>query len=207
MITLTKHFISETFIENLEGCVSQTPSLLLVIQQYEAEALKMALGECLFNEFKGQFEWNAEQGKYVLKSEVDEKWEWLLNGRTYEYDGYRAYGCGCGCSSSNCKEIRYSGILETFNISPDATFEKNYLSYYIYYSWKTINETVTAGTGEQMPQVENSLRVYNKKKRYNAWNRWVDWIESVHDFLRHHNEEFPDAQTACNLRRLNIYDV
>ena len=201
----TEHFHTEVFIENLEGCLNQTPALFLCISEKEEEVLRLVLGDCLYIEFKDQFELTATG--YSLKEDVDEKWKWLLNGRTYEYDGFKPYPCGCGCVSSNCKKMEYPGMVKKTDLTLTKSFEKNYLAYYIYYNWKTINETVTAGTGEQVPEVKNSTTVYNKKKRYNAWNRFVDWVHELNAFLAHHKTEFPDAKPICSIQRLNIYDI
>ena len=46
---------------------------------------------------------------FGLKDEVDEKWEWLVNGRTYEKTDESVVEFtelsvfGCGCISGNCK--------------------------------------------------------------------------------------------------------
>lgn len=207
MITIpsTKHFHTETFIENLEDCLNQSPALSLLLEESEEEVLRLVLGDCLYEEFKEQFEPTTDGFK--LKAGVADKWKWLLNGRTYDYDGYKPYPCGCGCVSSNCKKIEYPGMVKTFRVNATRTFEKNYLAYYIYYQWKTINETITAGTGEQLPEVKNSTTVYNKKKRYNAWNRFADWVHELNAFLHHHKEDFPNASPVCRIHRLNIYDI
>lgn len=207
MITLpsTKHFHTETFIENLEDCLNQVPALSLCLEETEEDALRLVLGDCLYKEFKDQFDLTATG--YELKVAAAEKWKWLLNGRTYDYDGFKPYPCGCGCVSSTCKKINYPGMVKKYQVTATKSFEKNYLAYYIYYNWKTINETITAGTGEQLPQVKNSTTVYNKKKRYNAWNRFADWVQELNTFLYHHKEDFPSAVVNCNLHRLNIYDI
>lgn len=207
MITLpnTKHFHTEVFIENLEGCLNQTPALSLCIAEAEESVLRLVLGDCLFEEFKEQFDL-TETG-YSLKAEAPEKWKWLLNGRTYDFDGFKPYPCGCGCIKSDCKKMDYPGMVKKYQLTSGKSFEKNYLAYFIYYNWKTINETVTAGTGEQLSEVKNSTTVYNKKKRYNAWNRFADWVEELNLFLSHHKEDFPSAVINCNLHRLNIYDI
>lgn len=201
----TKHFHTEVFIENLEDCLTKSPALMLTIAEFEEEVLRLVLGDCLYEEFKSQFVTTGDG--FALNPNADEKWTWLLKGRTYDYDGFKPYPCGCGCSSRNCKKMEYPGMVKTFTISDTKTFEKNYLAYYIYYQFKTINETVTAGTGEQLPQVKNSTTIYNKKKRYNAWNRFVDWVHELNAFLAHHKEFFPEADTICSIYRLNIYDV
>ncbi len=208
MITLPKyHFHSDTFIENLSGCLNKTPALKIMIADYERQVLELILGQCLYEEFMEQFEWSEEKDRYVLKADADEKWTWLLKGRTYEYDGFRSFPCGCGCTGNNCKKVRYDGMISELPISNTEKVEKNYLAYFIYHHWKTINESVTAGTGEQMPEAANSLTVYNKKKRYRAWNKFVEWVDKLNQFLAHHKEEFPEAVINCKLKPLNIYDI
>ena len=203
----TTHFHSDVFIENLDDCLNKQPALLSLIAMSEMEALKMVLGECLYDEFSEQFEYVTDDG-WVLKEDSHEKWKWLLNGRAYEFDGVRSYGLGCGCVSANCDKIKFNGIVNEIMISDVDFIEKNYLAYYIYYQFKTINESVTAGTGEQVPNTINSMTVYNKKKRYNAWNRFVDWYLSVLAFLRHHAEYFPSASPQCGaLTYKNIFDL
>lgn len=201
----TEHFHTEVFIENLEDCLNQTPALSLCIEETEEYVLRLVLGDCLFEEFKEQFK--LTDTGYSLKEEAPEKWKWLLNGRIYDYDGYKPYPCGCGCIKSDCKKMDYPGMVKEYKITSTKSFEKNYLAYFIYYNWKTINETVTAGTGEQLPGVKNSTTVYNKKKRYNAWNRFADWVSELNAFLAHHKTDFPMANPTCNLHRLNIYDI
>lgn len=203
----TKHFHTEVFIENLEECTSKAPGLLLTIGEFEEEALRWVLGDCLFNEFKQQFEYSEASEAWILKSAVEDKWKWLLNGRDYEYDGRKVYACGCGCPKGNCKTLSFPGIIKTIKVSSTKSFEKNYLAYYIYYKWKTINETVSAGTGEQIPEVKNSATVAPKKKIYNAWNRFADWVDELNDFLNHHREFYPNASGVCEIKRLSIYDI
>lgn len=207
MITIptTKHFHSDIFIENLDDCLNQQPALALSISVEEENALRWVLGDCLYDDFAKQFE-PTDEG-FKLKDDAEEKWKWLLYGRTYDFDGFRHYSHGCGCLSSNCRKIEYPGMLKTYTLSKTKSFQKNFVAYYIYYGWKTINETVTAGAGEQIPQVANSATVYNKKKRYNAWNRFADWAEELNIFLTHHREEFPNADPVCSIQRLNIYDI
>lgn len=201
----TTHFHTEVFIENLEDCLNQSPALSLCIAETEENALRMVLGDCLYQEFKEQFEL-TETG-YSLKEDAAEKWKWLLNGRVYDFDGFKPYPCGCGCIESNCKKMSYPGMVAKYDLSLTKSFEKNYLAYHIYYEWKTINETITAGTSEQLPEVKNSTTVYNKKKRYNAWNRFADWVDELNLFLTHHKADFPSAVINCHLHRLNIYDI
>src|SRR5690554_897597 len=207
MLTQITHFHTDVFVENLNDCIEQNPALWLSIGIYEKEALIASLGECVYDELVSQLEYNEDIKKYVLKEDSDEKWGWLLYGRTYDYDGRKVYSCGCGCSSTNCKKISFDGIIQTYRLSDETTFERNYLAYYIYYNFKTINESVTAGSGEQIINVQNAMHVYNKKKRYNAWNRYIDWREQLANFLNHHKEHFPEANINCNLKRFNIYDV
>lgn len=208
MLTLPKyHFHTDTFIENLSGCLNQVPALEIAISEYEQEALVLVLGRCLYDELISQLEWSDEKSRYVLKEGSPEKYNWLLNGRTYEYDGQKAYPCGCGCPSGNCHTKKFSGIISTMTISPTKKVEKNYVAFYIYYHWKTMMESVTSGTGEQIPEVANSTTVYNKKKRYRAWNKFLMWVDELNEFLQHHSDDFPNAQMNCKLKAKNIYDI
>lgn len=208
MLTLPKyHFHSDTFIENLSGCIAKTPALEILIADYEERALVEVLGQCLYNELIEQLEWSEEKNRYVLKPDSPEKWSWLIYGRTYDFDGVKSYPCGCGCGGGNCQKVKFNGIISEKRISNNKKVEKNYLAYFIYYHWKTINESVTAGTGEQMPETANSQTVYNKKKRYRSWNQFVMWVQDLNKFLSHHKEEFPDAVINCHLRPKNIYDL
>ena len=98
-------------------------------------------------------------------------------------------------------------VLDVFYWSEtDSRYNHTYVAT-DYYNFKTINESVTAGSGEQIINVQNAMHVYNKKKRYNAWNRYIDWREQLANFLNHHKEHFPEANINCNLKRFNIYDV
>lgn len=203
MITQVTHFHSDVFVENLQDCISQSPAMWLSIGIYEEEALVASLGQCLYDELINQLEFDKDSKKYKLKEDSDEKWGWLLYGRNYSHSGTSH----CGCNSSNCSSASYPGIIKVYRLSDEVTFERNYLAYYIYYHFKTINESVTAGTGEKVVNVKNAVHVYNKKKRYNAWNRFIDWREELNNFLSQHKELYPDANVGCNMKRLNIYDV
>lgn len=207
MITEVKHFHSDIFIPNLQGCINQQPTLIINMARFERKALIEAMGGCLADEFLEQFEFDDETGNYQLKANADEKWHWLLFGKTYEFDD----DCGCivsnCCCGNNCKKHIYKGILEEYQIDKSTDFEVNHLAYFIYYHFQTINESVTAGSGEQVVIAQNAEQVYNKKKRYNAWNRWGDWVDSLAMFLRHHKEYFPTANISCGVMRLNIYDI
>lgn len=205
MITTSKHFHSDVFIPNLKGCINVYPALKIQIGIFEKEALINALGVCLADELLNQFEYDSDEKIYNLKPDTDEKWVWLLNGRTYEYDGSCCFSVGC--CGDKCKKFVYPGIIQELEFDPTTQFEKNYLAYYIYYHFQTINESLTSGSGEKVVEAINSIHVYNKKKRYNAWNRWADWVETLSVFLKHHEDEYPEANISCGVQRKNIWDV
>lgn len=217
MFTQASHFHTDVFIENLNDCLNQMPALRISIKELESEALQMVLGQCIYEELMENVE--LDGSVYKLKEDADEKWGWLLNGRVYDTDGENSYPCGCGCDGGNCETKRFDGIIHKYILSEGETpedeesFERNYLAYFIYYHWKTINETVTAGAGEQSPQVKNSVTFYNKKKRYRAWNAFVQWVHlcgnpkvGLYRFLKDHKEEFPNWDGMC-LKSLNIWDI
>lgn len=213
MFTSIDNFHTDVFIENLEDCLSQKPSLRMSMKEMECEALRTVLGQCIYEELMENVEYDDSGEVYKLKDSAAEKWEWLLYGRTYETDGHKSYPCGCGCVGGHCETKRFDGIIQNFQLSAEETFQRNYLAYFIYYNWKTINETVTAGAGEQQPQVKNSATVYNKKKRYRAWNSFVEWVNlcgkptvGLYRFLKDHKDDFPNWDGMC-LETLNIWDI
>lgn len=208
MLTTFKHFHTDVYITNIFSCSKELqPMLKISVAELERKALVLLLGECITNDIISSLTWSNEFEKYVLKADVPESIKHLVNGFTYETDGYKSYSCGCGCSGgSNCKTKTFPGIIQELILNPNEKVERNYLAYYIYYHWKILNESITASTGEVLTEVQNSTIVYNKKKRYNAWNRFVDFSERVNEFVQDHKEDYPNAQLSC-LHRLNIWDI
>lgn len=74
--------------------------LIVHIQKFESECLRLILGECLYADLMENVEKDSD-GYYNLKPDAEDKYNWLLNGHKYEDD--------CSCDS-NCTNKKLAGI-------------------------------------------------------------------------------------------------
>lgn len=218
-------FTGDIHIPNLEEKCIQDVEIYKLISKWERECLEFVLGKCLFDQLMAEIELKTSGTvkHYGLKESADEKWKWLVEGRTYEktdesisfFDDLSV--CGCGCSSGKCKFHTWDGfVTKTPSIIKNelVEFQESFLAYYIYYMWSFHNETRTTGIGEQKPESKNSVTTFNKTKRVDAFNYFFAKVKmcsrggrvSLYGFIKEHSELYPDFQGA-DFKPLNYWDV
>ncbi len=80
---------------------------------------------------------------------------------------------------------RWVGFVNnTTKISPIAN--------YVYYKFVEDGITQTAGIGEVQAKGENADRVYPQLKLQSAWNRMVEMLRRLHDYLRLNRDTYPE---------------
>lgn len=191
MLITPEFFIDDIFIANLtESCDKLT--MYGFIDSNEEDCLRITLGDCVYEELVNQLEWSETEQKYVLKSDADEKWDWLINGHTYSVDDIDQSlipysNCGCGCNGSNCKTFHWDGIIKTIvrriptieigdTIANGIEIKKSFIAYYIYWLYSQETDSFSSSTGEQVAEVKGGSRISNSTKRIQAHNKFVSWV-------------------------------
>lgn len=199
-------------IPNLQTETTNNNSALLIhVQKYEQEGLRMVIGDCLYDEFMDNLE-IGEDGFYVLKEGVDEKWGWLLNGHNYESENNLTPGCGC--VGSNCIKRKWDGIVKTVATISDVAVKESILAPYIFYNWSLNYRSLNTGVGEGKGVADGTIPVPSANKRTDAWNEFVQKVSfgftgsrvSLYQFLNDHKTEFPDFQAAC-FNTITYWDI
>lgn len=217
-------FTGDIHIPNLDETCVQNYTFFKLMSKWEKEALELSLGKCLSDDLLSQFEITGEEGmkEYTLKDGVDDKWEFLINGRNYSKDdegvsSFSELGFGCGCNSGNCLTHNWEGIVNENEIIVNGkleTFKESFLAYYVYFMWCFDNASRTTGTGEQVPDSKNSSGISNKAKRIAAWNYFYTLVRGcqsggktgLHIFLKEHSELFDTFEEIC-FQNQNIYGI
>lgn len=192
--------------------------LVIFIQKYEQEALRLVLGDCLYADLMAQLELDdAEDGVryWKLKEDADAKWGKLLNGDSYEVSSIvypiTTVGCGgCGCCGGNCGKHYWDGILRMVATVLDEDNEdvpviESILAPYIYRQWAMSKRTLNFGVGEGTGDAQTAIMSNTKHKRIDAWNQFVKDVAygdmggrvSLQQYLREHATDFPEAEFLC----------
>lgn len=191
--------------------VNNNSALLIHIQKYEEEGFRMAIGDCLYDDFISNLKVD-DKGYYILKDDVDEKWGWLLNGRKYDAP---SNNCGCGCGGGNCGKRKWDGIVKTVaTISEDVEVKESILAPYVFYKWSLNYRTLNTGVGEGKGVADGTIAVSSSDKRVDAWNEFVQKVSfgfvgsrvSLYQFLNDHKTEFPEFQSAC-FKTITYWDI
>lgn len=218
-------FTGNIHIPNLQENCFKDYSFYKLLSKWEKEGLELILGKNLSDELISQFEITGEEGskKMQLKSNVDQKWKFLIDGRKYQKDDefvsryFQLSNYGCGCKVSNLPYHVWDGLIQKQTIIIDgkeATFKESLLAYYVYYRWTFDNASVTTGVGEQLLNAKNSSNVSNIHKRVSAFNYFFSLVRYCGDtgkvglqlFLKEHAELFPSF-VEIQFENQNIYGV
>lgn len=198
-------------IPNIKTETTNNNSALLIhIQKYEEEALRMVIGDCLYDELMENIE-IGNDGFYKLKDNVDEKWGWLLNGR--KYDAVNT-NCGCGCGGGNCGKRKWDGLVKTVANISDVAVKESILAPYVFYQWSLNYRTLNTGVGEAKGVSDGTIPQPSANKRIDAWNEFVKNVShgfagsrvSLYCFLNDHKTEFPDFTGPC-LNTITYWDI
>lgn len=143
------YFIKEIIIPNESeidvsgSCVS----FAIWIDQEVRLCLQNALGFTLFNDLDSQI----TDG--VLNNGADQKWQDLVNGKTYTKNG---------------KTYRWEGLKFT-----KGTFKGSLLAYYVYCKWLEFQLSQMTGFGENRGQAVNSMSANSTHRYVTIWNTFV----------------------------------
>lgn len=180
-----------------EEVTNNNVALRVCIQKHEPNALALALGVSLFEDFMAQLELDGEYWK--VKADADAKWSRLLTGEVYD---------------SGCGPKKWGGIVtKVAEISGKEVFE-SILAPYVYYQWSLDSRTQSTGVGESKGVAEGTLPASSAHRRADAWNAFVQSVShgypgsrvSLHQYLRDHCSDFPSAELIC-LDTMTYYDV
>ena len=192
--------------------INNKTALSIHIQKCEEEGLRLAMGDCLYDEFMSNLE-KDENGYYKLKSDADEKWGWLLNGHSYDAPSSNC-NCGCGCGSGKCSKHVWGGIISKVATVESVDVIESILAPYVYFNWNMNYRTIATGVGEAKGIANNTVIEPSRNKRVDAWNEYIQKVSfgfpnskvSLHQFLSEHKELFPDFQKVC-FNPITYWDV
>ena len=184
--------------------------LLIHIQKYEQESLRLLLGDSTYEEFISNLELDSN-GFYKVKSTADQKWDWLLNGKSYTATTVDS-GCNCGCQ--NNENLHWTGLVKKVATIQDKDVFETLMASYIFYNWSLNYRTLNLGVGEGRSDSKSATPESSKNKRVDAWNEFVQWAYfgysctnvSLSKFLQNHKEEFPNVNEIF-LQPMTYYDI
>lgn len=177
--------------------------LILHIQKFENECLRLILGECLYEDLMSNVEKDAD-GYYKLKDSVDAKYGWLLFGHKYED--------GCYCDSQ-CKNKIWQGLVRQIAEIENTKIFETIMSSYIYFHWSLNYRTLNVGVGEAKGSASNTVVENTRNKRVDAWNKMVQDVAfgftnanvSLYQFLDNFKDDFPTGERVC-FKTMTYYD-
>lgn len=135
--------------------------LLIQIQKYEVEGLKLLIGETLFAEFMSNLELDGSYWK--LKSSAAEKLGWLLNGKSYQDP----------CDPT--KTRNWKGIVCKVAKIQDVDIYESMLAPFVFFYYSLNSRTLNTGAGESKLKVDNTTQESSANKRVDSWNDFVRW--------------------------------
>ncbi len=189
-------------------------NLVIFIQKYEKEALRLILGDCLYFELMDNLELGSVEAdgcKYwVVKEDTNEKWDKLVNGTSYDVSEIEQPISGCGCCSGNCDKHYWDGIVRSVATVQDADNNdvqvlESILAPYVYRAWAMSKRTLNMGFGEGKGDADTATQESTQFKRIDAWNDFVKDVAfgdmggrvSLHQYLREHSADFEKAEFLC----------
>jgi hypothetical protein len=113
------------------------------IAKHEKEVLIGLLGYTLYSEMMAAYE-------LLPGTPLPEKWDRLINGYTYDYNGVM---------------IRWNGLINSDKVS--------FIAYYVYCQYIKAKQFPKAQAGTVQPKNENSVVVDGIANHTAAWNRFV----------------------------------
>lgn len=172
--------------------------LLIQIQKYEAECLKLMLGDELYNEFMSNLELDSA-GYWVLKSTADIKWGYLLNGYSYQ-DG-------------ECDFV-WRGLVTKVATIQETEVVETMMAPFIFFYQSLNSRTLNTGTGEANMTADNTTQTSSSNKRVDAWNEFVQWAAfgfsknnvSLNQFLCSNSDLYGKTCFTC-LNTITYYDI
>lgn len=212
------HFINPDFfdydptkIANISENGDVRNDLSRFIGRYEKQCLIEVLGQCLYKEVIDSLEIVNFGDKFTVKPTATNFIKQLINGHNYTAS---EKSCKCRCISGNCDTRIWKGFVQTdeFLINGSVGQEKSsFIADYIHYHYLLEYRSVTAGTGQQVLDGENSTTVFNESKRIDSYNRFIakvnscDQSTSLYQFLKDNIENYPMWEQNCSLKSIFKY--
>lgn len=203
------YFIKELNIPNtVETDVSgaATPFEMWIDKEVRL-CLQNALGSVLFSDFDNK----VTNGTY---QEGVTKWDNLVNGVTYTYNG---------------ESYKWKGLKFT-----EGTFKGSLLAYYVYCKWLEFQLSQMSGMGEVRGEAVNSMSANSTYRYVNIWNTFVEMYQGLNqsagsvqfingvpfydyagsnggyvsliEFLKHNDTDYPEAQMK-EYKFLNTFGI
>ena len=148
MLINASYFVNELLIPNLSD-YDESYNINGLIQDCSHSFLESFLGREIYKELVSNL--NAEQT--ALKPNAAEKWDNLVNGCDYEYQGQTRY---------------FKGL-----IYKRGTIPKSLLAQYVYIKYIEQNTTQLTPTGDVRPDSQNAVNVNSSQRYANAWNNFL----------------------------------
>ena len=138
---------STYFINDINLNVGEYSDLTQYIDKFEKEVLIGLLGYTLYSEMMAAY-------AALPGTPLPEKWDRLINGYTYDYNGVT---------------IRWNGLINSDKVS--------FIAYYVYCQYLKAKQFTPAQAGTVQPKNENSVVVDGIANHTAAWNRFVELYE------------------------------
>lgn len=117
------------------------------IDKYEKEVLVNLLGYTNYTEMVAAY---VESIKETNPVALPEKWDRLINGCTFSYNGYT---------------VKWNGLINTE--------KESFIAYYVYCQYVKSHQTQITQTGGVQAKNENSTVVDGVAKYVDSWNKFV----------------------------------
>ncbi len=172
--------------------------LMIQIQKYETECLRLMLGDELYSEFMTNLELDSN-GFWKVKTSAEDKWDWLLNGHSYE--------------NGDCNFV-WRGLVQKVATVQTKDVIESMMSLYIFYKYSLNTRTLNTGTGEGKMSADNTTQESSKDKRVDAWNEFCQWAAlgfsksnvSLNQFLCANTYLYAKECFTC-LNTITYYDI
>lgn len=197
------------FIPNIEEQVSNNNTALLIhIQKFEEDALRLIIGDCMYEDLMNNVK--TVGGYYQVVYDADPKWDWLVNGKTYQSNNH----CNCGCGGGSCNQRKWRGLVRNVATISGMPVRESILAPYIFYHWSLNYRTLNGGIGEYKGKAGGTITVSSSDKRVDAWNEFVQNVDfglvgakvPLYDFLNSHKSEFSNFKQNC-FNTITYWDI
>ena len=153
---------STYFTNDINLNVGAYSDLTQYIDKFEKEVLIGLLGYTLYTEMMSDY-------AALPGTPLPEKWDRLINGYTYDYNGVT---------------IRWNGLINSDKVS--------FIAYYVYCQYTKAHQFPQSQTGAVQPQNENSVVVDGIANHTAAWNRFVVEYYNCWQFLFQYETDYID---------------
>ena len=153
---------STYFTNDINLNIGAYSDLTQYIDKFEKEVLMGLLGYTLYSEMMADY-------AALPGTPLPEKWDRLINGYTYDYNGVT---------------IRWNGLINSDKAS--------FIAYYVYCQYLKAKQFTPAQAGTVQPKNENSIVVDGIANHTAAWNRFVDGYYNCWQFLFQYETDYLD---------------